>query len=1292
MKSIGINIGSGSISIAVICDNTLEYSDYRLHKGNIPDTLNSMLTKVSELYKEGDIDYSAINDTARYFYSTPDNILPDNVVVNRITAITNGTRLLYGNVGSIMEIGSKTSCYINGISDTSGVHYTFNRECAAGTGSFFEDQMYRLSLSLESYSEYTRRAKSIPRLAGRCSVFAKTDLIHRQQEGVPPEDILLGLAYAVIRNYKASVVRKSEVASPVVLSGGVVYNEGVRRAVKDIFNLNDEELICDNNGAIASAVGIAVTALKHKLQLDYMHPIYNHSQNNSASKPLIPISYDKDSLHKTRPLNPGENVWLGIDVGSTSTNLVIIGDDKEVIDYLYLRTGGRPIKTVQEGLSILKDKYKEDLHISGSCVTGSGRYLIAKELNSDSVIDEITAQARASAWLFKDVDTVFEIGGQDSKYISVKNGQVIDFEMNKVCAAGTGSFIEEQASRLNISLSDIGPSAIDAKTPVDLGERCTVLMESKVSDELAKDTDKRDICAGLCRSIVKNYLNRVVVNKKIGNVICLQGGIIHNEGIVSAFYEQFGERIHITPYYDVTGAYGAAIEACTNNIQISDNDIQTNENIYNANNQWFLAGYTGIIDPSKKTVGIPRALMIYKFFPMAYHYFNTLGYNVLLTPESNEDIIALAQEVTEEETCYPVKLLHGHMEYLARQGVDYIFIPCIRTILHAKSSVKHNYGCVYMQTAPKIVAKTLHLKERGITLLSPVLDLDMGRPELASEMLAIGQKLGKSKPVCAAGMAKGAMAMARCEKESEKLGKQVMDSLSCDDKVLVIITRNYGVSDRILNSGIPQELLKRGCKVLTLSHLKGHDIDLSAEYPNMYWPFGQHILSGARIIKNHPNLYAVYLTNHGCGPDTMISHLFAEEMGDKPYLSIEVDEHQSAVGIITRIEAFLNSLKYTNNTSNNSHNNNINHNNTNNIINVINNSDNHNCINNYDDSLVRYILPFGIYSHLYSNYCKDMMSPVHELDDYNKSDLDCGRKNSITKEYCTYTAITGKTYNLAKKCLEEKRNSTIMIPQTEGSEIDGVASRVINSALTSDNITNINIISPFVENLLDTSDSYILWQLIILGDALNLLHPSKREQYILSLSEYNKLNWNDTKIILRHIHDDILSEPRENILLCGSPILLNSNYLNRNLINTIYDKGYLPVTMSFAEYLWFFICESGRTPDTVYTDMIDEFFDIYSDIYGYHNNINARLNQVNDNFFAIAGANTRYLAWLCSSEHSTCKAVILVTPEYANYASVTELMRNTPDKPFLHYQLDGNEEYNEIEKREIFLDMLKNRS
>lgn len=251
---------------------------------------------------------------------------------------------------------------------------------------------------------------------------------------------------------------------------------------------------------------------------------------------------------------------------------------------------------------------------------------------------------------------------------------------------------------------------------------------------------------------------------------------------------------------------------------------------------------------------------------MANAFFSALGFNVVLTDPTSEETLRLSQLAAQGETCYPVKLIYGHMMQLIEKKVDYIFLPSIHTMRHEKSRVAHNYGCVYMQTAAKSVARALKLEEKGITLLNPEFDLDFGQEAMASAMVGLGKILGIPKLKCAAALLAGAMAVRRHTAAVEKQGKALLATLKPEDKVLVLITRNYGVSDPILNMGIPRLLLERGYKVITLSHLPGHSLDISGEYPNLYWPFGQHILSGAKLIAHHPNLYAVYLTNHGCGP------------------------------------------------------------------------------------------------------------------------------------------------------------------------------------------------------------------------------------------------------------------------------------------------------------------------------------------------------------------------------------------------------------------------------------------
>ncbi len=1297
MKSLGIDAGTGSISLAVVENSQLVYSDYELHKGEVRRTLIRMLHKLQlELHikNPSEIEYAAVNNAAAFLFTgsvccaAPENVFAA-AMTDRITALLSGQKLLYPGAHSILEMGAQTSAFITGIDDGEVMQYAVNGECAAGTGAFFEDQMYRLGLPLEAYSEYTDRAKSIPRLAGRCSVFAKTDLIHRQQEGVIAEDILLGLAFAVIRNFKSTVMRKLPVQKPVLLTGGIVKNRGAIRAVREIFELEGNELICDELGAVASAAGLAAIAMKNSLKLDWWSLLCAGSceanippaeESFQRSKAKIPeYTYDKASLHKTRKPHPGEKLWLGVDVGSTSTNLVLIGEDDAVLDYCYIRTAGNPGRAVDSGLEQLQETLAmAGTKPSGIAVTGSGRYMIARKLCTDRIIDEITAQARAAARLYPDVDTVFEIGGQDSKFISIRNGEVVDFEMNKVCAAGTGSFIEEQAGRLGIELQDIGPMALKASSPAELGERCTVLMESKISSELAAGTSKADICGGLCRSIVRNYLHRVASNKRIGKCICLQGGIINNEGIVSAFYEQFGDRLRLTPYYDVTGALGAALEAKSTEV-LAHGDPEENKELYQRNREWFYAGYDGKLIPGRKTVGIPLSLMMYKFFPMAYKYFTELGYNVLMSGESNEELIRLSQDVTQEETCYPVKLLHGHMEYLARKGVDYMFIPCIRTIRHETSGVEHNYGCVYMQTAPAAVAEALELRERGIKLLSPVLDMDMGQPQLAIAMIQIGVKLGHTKEQCQAAMKLGAAAMQACDRKSEELGQQIMDSLKPDDKVLVMITRNYGLNDPVLNMGIPGELLKRGCKILNLSHLHGHSMNLSEEYPNLYWPFSQHILTGAKIIKEHPNLYAVYLTNHGCGPDTMISHLFKEIMGDKPYLSIEVDEHQSAVGVVTRIEAFLNSLKHTDNAVTDIHKGTA----------IAPASHTVPMTETIPDSEFELnLLPMGVYTRLYTRLLQSKGIHVIESKDYTAEDLAAGKQESFSKEYSSFSAAAGRVLRMTKQPSIVKQRC-FLLPQTEGAEAEGMYAMVIRSLLKEYDIDKNHILlyTPYIEKRLSSEDSIQLWRSIMLGDALLCMESDACEEALAEvsfpISHELWQNW------IEKWHDKFLKRlDNKRVFLFGSPSILYSNYLNRDMFHAVRAHGYQPVPMMLSEYLWYWIRESGKNAPAKAERELNYMRELYSDIWGPKEPLSMSYENFNRKYAPAVGANIRYLCSLTADSIPNVIGSVLLMPTYANAGSVIEMMKPASPVPFMHFEADGNAAPDEIERRDIWLSLL----
>ncbi len=1262
MYKLGIDIGSSTIKMIVMEENQIIFRWSDKHFGKIHECLRKGLLEV----KNNHIQEVLVGIIGN-------NGLIDNIQeLESIPTIVEGSKYLVPNVGSVIEIGSQGSRYITNVQSVP--IFSTNEHCAGGTGSFFEDQMSRLNMKIEDYSQVVEKATSIPRLSGRCAVFAKTDIIHRQQEGVTTPDILLGLCYAMMRNYKATIIGKLLLQKPVVFCGGVTKNSGMQKAIKDVLKLQDEELIIPSDTLYVSAIGAALLASEVKT-IDTLFNSLEQVQNHSIVR-LSPLHIRKENILQDPPvskLKQNALCTLGIDIGSTSTDLVLIDEECNLIDYQYLRTSGNPEEAVRKGLQAIKDKYGE-IPFKAIGVTGSGRERIGRLIGADIVKDEITAQARGASFAVKDVDTVFEIGGQDSKFIRLENGNVIDFQMNKICAAGTGSFVEEQASRMSIPIHEFGPLALEAKHPVDLGERCTVFIETAIQSALAEGAEQKDIAAGLCYSIIKNYLHKVVGNKNIGKKIVLQGGVNYNVGIVAAFETVYGSSVTVNPFFSISGALGVALlaqEECEGPTKfkgydfssvdvitntISD-EIQKNIAFYNQSNALLLEGYTGKIDPKKKTVGVPYVLMIHKFFPMANAFFTSLGYNVLLTSPTNEETIRLSQEYARGETCYPVKLIYGHMKQLIDQKVDYIFLPTIHTMKHACSHVEHNYGCVYMQTAAVSIAKALDIEKYGIKLLSPVFDLDFGQEAMASAMLGLSKELNKPKPLCLKALLSGAMAVKKHTKAVEEQGEELLKSLKPEDKVLVLVTRNYGISDPILNMGIPERLLERGYKVITLSHLPAHDLDISKEYPNLYWPFGQHIISGAKLIASHPNLYAVYLTNHSCGPDTMLSHLFNQEMKDKPYLQIEVDEHFSPVGVITRIEAFLNSLKQrpvVKDTLNEWH---I----TQNEVQIL---------SKPIQERKLMLLDRGYYSDYLKLYFESFGYQVEVIPSMNDEILKIGRENTNTKEYLTFTSMVGSVLSSAR---QEKGSVQYFLPQTLGAEVDGQYARVIYDLLKNNDLERHTIVSETIENIhVDALDLDLLMRSLVLGD-LSYYYEHKVSNQILSWEE-----------IFEYIHEK--ETRKKKIAVIGELAMMTT--LDEGILESL-EKDYDVLRNPIAEQM-LFLWIDNKMDDTVsekYISILEKLSELLKENSIYSPNFKGLQEITNRELPMFSGGDGRYRYAKAIQMSEKVNAVLLLSPRYENTSMILEMrdIQNICKAPVYDIRLDHDFDENAWSKLKSFL-------
>ena len=1266
MLALGLDLGASSVKLALLENGKIKSLWMQTHQGRPFEYLQNGLEMLN-LHEKAAVCVTGANSEALLA------ACPELTGLGDIPATVEGVRLLAPQGSSIMEIGSQGARFITGW-QSGAPQFSVNEHCAGGTGSFFEDQMSRLGLNIEDYSRLIEEARSIPRLSGRCAVFAKTDIIHRQQEGVPTPDILLGLCYAMIHNYKATIVRNLSVEKPVVFCGGVTCNAGVIRAIRDVFDLAEDELIVPKQARYASAIGAACKA-EGCISVDHLLDILRGGLSARRAvgelEPLVLAPGTKLTDPPATGVIPSEGCALGIDIGSTSTDLVLTGRDGTLVDFQYLRTAGNPEAAVRKGLQTLQQKYGA-IRFAAVGVTGSGRERIGRMIGADAIRDEITAQAKGATFWVPDADTVFEIGGQDSKYIALRDGEVVDFQMNKICAAGTGSFVEEQAARMGIPIEQFGPLALTAKAPAALGERCTVFIETAIASAAAESVGQAEIAAGLCHAIVRNYLHKVVAGKPVGQHIVLQGGVDYNSGIVAAFQAAYGERVQVSPCFAISGAFGAAmlaLEAVGNGEShftgfdaahtaaaddAQNSEIARNIAFYEQADKLLLEGYTGQIDPDKKTVGVPYVLMIHKFFPMANAFFSALGFNVVLTDPTSEETLRLSQLAAQGETCYPVKLIYGHMMQLIEKKVDYIFLPSIHTMRHEKSRVAHNYGCVYMQTAAKSVARALKLEEKGITLLNPEFDLDFGQEAMASAMVGLGKILGIPKLKCAAALLAGAMAVRRHTAAVEKQGKALLATLKPEDKVLVLITRNYGVSDPILNIGIPRLLLERGYKVITLSHLPGHSLDISGEYPNLYWPFGQHILSGAKLIAHHPNLYAVYLTNHGCGPDTMLAHLFRQEMGGKPYLQIEVDEHFSKVGVITRVEAFLNSLS-------------------------------HRPVQplpanfQIEDVPIRrvsmparaetdkplYLPNLGEYTPLLARYFVQNGVDAHILPAPDEHAVGLGRAQTSAKEYLPFAALLGGV--LAER-ETDGTPAQFLIPQSEGAEADGQYARVIRAELDSLGQDDAKIVAPMLERLYENAmDRDMLMRALLVGDLA----------YAAPKAQRNKSNeiptWDELNMQAETIGN--LPIAGRKIAVIGTPLC--QTVLDDGVWRTLEDEGETILRAPLAEalcFLWRDSDEKGTAK--AWLDEIEANLCKIGRLLGARSpfapDMDALRRTANAALGRFAGANGRYRYAKAVQMSANVSAVLTAAPRYENAAMILDMrgLREACQAPLLELSFD----------------------
>ena len=904
---------------------------------------------------------------------------------NEFGALARGMRALYPEVRTVFEMGGETSKYIrlgatNGHDRLGILDYQSSTECAAGTGSFIDQQASRLLYDVEEVGPAACGASCAARVAGRCSVFAKSDMIHAQQKGYKADQILRGLCEAVARNFKSSIVKGRKVVPPVVFVGGLALNAGVRDALREGFRLKESDFLVPELHCWMTALGASLLAAEENGKSHAIAVSQGHQETSASKFPTtdvlslqnVTLLRDRASSSLGRPPQGPVDAYLGIDVGSVSTNLVVMDSSGNLLKEIYVPTAGRPIEVVTAGLQEIEEELGGRINVCGAGTTGSGRELIGELTGADTVNDEITAHKTGATHVCRqlgmpDVDTIFEIGGQDSKFIRIHHGVVVDFTMNEACAAGTGSFLEEQAEKLGVAIKgEFARLALSSRNPIRLGERCTVFMARDVSSLLLKGAAVSDLCAGLAYSVALNYLNRVVRGRNIGDVIYFQGGTAYNDAVAAAFSVILKKKIVVPPHNGVIGAIGMALiardrmlagrreskfrgfdlnrvrrtsrdfvcRACSNYCEMKEFVIDGEktywgdqcsdkfrkrartdrrpviEDLISARDQWLQVDLAPPRE-ERKTIGIPRAMFFFDRFPFWCTFVQELGYNVALSPPTDTSIAAHGEELAIAQPCFPVQVAHGHVQALLKQGVDYVLLPNVvdteTPFMQAESKL-----CPWNQTLPFVVRAVEKLAgDLETKLLCPTVHFRQGPALVREELRVLARQMGRSKSESDAAVEKAFRAQENFGQAVRRAGDAALQTLGkTREPAIVLLGRPYNIYDRAACCDIPRKLRTLyGINVLPLDFLPLAGEDVSGINDNMYWHSGRLILAAAQIARKFPGLHLIYISNFKCGPDSYLKS-FIEEACGKPSLVLQFDGHSNDAGYITRCEAYLDSTGF----------------------------------------------------------------------------------------------------------------------------------------------------------------------------------------------------------------------------------------------------------------------------------------------------------------------------------------------------------------------------------------------
>ncbi|MBR6637965.1 MAG: 2-hydroxyacyl-CoA dehydratase, partial [Lachnospiraceae bacterium] len=869
---------------------------------------------------------------------------------------------------------------------TNGVEQRMNGICAGGTGSFIDQMASLLQTDATGLNEYAKDYKAIYPIAARCGVFAKTDIQPLINEGATKEDLSASIFQAVVNQTISGLACGKPIRGNVAFLGGPLhFLSELKNAFIRTLKLTDEQIIAPEHSHLFAAIGAALnfkedcvvsindllatlsSKIKMQFEVKRMEPLFK----DAAEYKEFTDRHNNNSV-KTGDLSTYTgNCFLGVDAGSTTTKVALVGEDGTLLYSFYNNNNGNPLATTITAIKDIYTKLNKDANIAYSCSTGYGEALIKAALMLDDGEVETVSHYYAAAFFEPEVDCILDIGGQDMKCIKIKNNTVDNVMLNEACSSGCGSFIETFAKSLNYSVEDFAKAALFAKYPIDLGTRCTVFMNSNVKQAQKEGAQVSDISAGLAYSVIKNALFKVIKitdPKDLGNKVVVQGGTFYNDAVLRSFEKISGCQAIRPDIAGIMGAFGAALIArerftpgaqttmlsieqinaleistsltrckgCTNNCLLTINQFSGGRryitgnrcekgigkeknkeqipNLFEYKNKTIF-GYEPLRaeDAKRGTVGIPRVLNMYENYPFWAEFFRALGFRVVLSPESTRKIYELGIEsIPSESECYPAKLAHGHVAWLIKEGLDFIFYPCVPFERNETPDSNNHYNCpIVTSYAENIKNNVEELKTGNIRFMNPFVAFT-NKEILTNELIKVFAESHNisAKEITAACNA-GWDALIKSREDIMKKGEEVIKYLKETGKRgIVLAGRPYHIDPEI-NHGIPELINSYGIAVLTedsIAHLGKIDRPLIVMDQ---WMYHTRLYGAANYVKTTDNLDLIQLNSFGCGLDAVTTDCVNDILSKsgKIYTVLKIDEVNNLGAARIRIRSLLSALR-----------------------------------------------------------------------------------------------------------------------------------------------------------------------------------------------------------------------------------------------------------------------------------------------------------------------------------------------------------------------------------------------